>query len=85
VTLGREIHTKEPLVSQPSDFDVEMAIEKQKRHKFPGVDQIQAEYIQAGGRKFAPRSISLPILFGKTRIVLRSGRSPSFYRSVRKW
>jgi hypothetical protein len=50
VTLGREIHTAEPLVPQPSAFDVEMAIEKLKRHKFPGDDQTQAEYIQVGGR-----------------------------------
>jgi hypothetical protein len=27
-----------------------MAIEKLKRHKSPGIDQIQAELIKAGGR-----------------------------------
>ena len=36
-----EIHTAEPLVSEPSVFDVEMAIEKIKRHKSPGIIQIQ--------------------------------------------
>jgi hypothetical protein len=43
-----EIHTAEPLVPKPSDS--EMAIENLKRHKSPGVDQIQAELIKAGGR-----------------------------------
>jgi hypothetical protein len=27
-----EIHTEEPLVAKPSDFEVKMAIEKLKRH-----------------------------------------------------
>jgi hypothetical protein len=45
-----EIHTAEPLVPEPSDSQVEMAIEKLKRHKSPGIDQIPAELIKAGGR-----------------------------------
>jgi hypothetical protein len=35
-----EIHTAEPLVPEPSASEVEMAIEKLKRHKSPGIDQI---------------------------------------------
>jgi hypothetical protein len=36
---------------QPSDSEVQMAIEKLKRqHKSPGIDQIPAELIKAGGR-----------------------------------
>jgi hypothetical protein len=31
-------------------FEVEMAIEKLKGHKSPGIDQIPAELIKAGGR-----------------------------------
>ena len=31
-------------------LEVEMAIEKLKRHKSPGIDQIPAELIKAGGR-----------------------------------
>ena len=46
-----EIHTAEPLVPEPSAFEVEMAIEKLKSYKSPGIDQIPAELIQAGGRK----------------------------------
>jgi hypothetical protein len=45
-----EAHTAQPLVPKPSAFEVEMAIEKLKRHKSPGIDQIPAELIEAGGR-----------------------------------
>src|SRR5215469_4596056 len=45
-----EIHTVEPLVPEPSAFEVELAIEELKNHKSPGIDQIPAELIKAGGR-----------------------------------
>jgi len=45
-----EIHTAETLVTQPSVSEVELAIEKLKRLKSPGFDQILAELIKAGGR-----------------------------------
>ena len=45
-----EIHTVEPLVPEPSAFDIELAIEKLKNHKSPAIDQIPAELIKAGGR-----------------------------------
>ena len=41
-----EIHTAEPLVSETSAFEVEMAIEKLKRHKSLGTDQIPTEMIR---------------------------------------
>jgi hypothetical protein len=44
-----EMHTAEPFVPQPSASVAEVAIGKLKRYKFPGVDQIPAELIQAGG------------------------------------
>jgi hypothetical protein len=47
-----EIHTAEPLVPEPSTVEFEMAIEKLKRHKSPGTDQVPAELITAGGRTF---------------------------------
>jgi len=37
-------------VPEPSALDVEFAIEKPKSHKSPGIDQIPAELIKAGGR-----------------------------------
>ena len=35
---------------EPSACEVELAIEKLKRHKSPSIDQILAELIKAGGR-----------------------------------
>jgi len=37
-------------VPEPSAFEFELAIEKLKSHKSPGIDQISAELIKAGGR-----------------------------------
>jgi hypothetical protein len=51
-----EIHTAEPMVPQPSAFEVEMAIEKS--HISLYIDQIPAELIKAGVEYFAPRSIN---------------------------
>jgi hypothetical protein len=49
-----EVHMAEPLVPEPSAFEVEMAIEKLKRHKSPGIDQIPAELVKARGRIIRP-------------------------------
>ena len=46
-----EIHPAEPLVPEPSASESELAVEKLKSHKSPGVDQIPAECIKAGGKK----------------------------------
>jgi hypothetical protein len=45
-----DIQTAEPLVPEPSAFEIELAIEKRKRHKSPGVDQIPAELIKVCSR-----------------------------------
>ena len=42
-----EIHTGEPLVPDPSTFEVELAIGKLKSHKSTGSNQIPAELIKA--------------------------------------
>jgi hypothetical protein len=44
-----EIRIAEPFVPEPSASEVEVAIGKLKKYKSPGVDQIPAELIQAGG------------------------------------
>jgi len=44
-----EIHTAEPLVPEPSASEFKLAIDKLKSHKSPGIDQIPAELIRAGG------------------------------------
>jgi len=48
--MHTEIHTTEPLVPEPSVFEVEMAVGKLKTHKSPDIDKIPAELIKAGGR-----------------------------------
>jgi hypothetical protein len=40
------MHTAEPLVTEPSSFDVKIAIHKMKIYKSPGMDHILAELIQ---------------------------------------
>jgi hypothetical protein len=44
-----EMHIAETFVPEPSASEVEVATGKLKRYKSPGVDQIPAELIQAGG------------------------------------
>ena len=61
-----------------------MAIEKLKSHKSPGIDQISAELIKAGGEQLTMRSINLLFLFGIRRYCLRSGSSRSLYLSIRR-
>jgi len=45
-----KIHSIEQPVPEPSAVGVELAIEKLKSHKSPGIDQIPAELIKAGVR-----------------------------------
>ena len=49
-----EIRTAEPLMPESRAFEVEMAIENQKRHVSPGMDQMTTELIKAGGRAVCP-------------------------------
>ena len=79
-----ETHTAEPLVPEPSAFDVELAIEKLRSHKSPGIDQIPAELIKAVLEQFDMRPINLLFLFGTRRYCLSSGRSRSLYLSIRR-
>ena len=46
----KETRTAEALVPEPSAFEVDLAFEKLKSHKSPGIDQIPAELIKEGGR-----------------------------------
>jgi hypothetical protein len=45
------MHIVEPLKTDPSHFEFEIAIEKLKRY-MPAIDQTPAEIIQIGGNKF---------------------------------
>jgi hypothetical protein len=44
-----KIPAAEPIVPEPSAFEVEVAIEKLKGYKSPGIDQILGEVIKVGG------------------------------------
>jgi len=57
------VHTAEPLLPEPCAFEVELAIEKLKNHKSPGIDQIPVELRQLV-EQFAVISIYLIFLFG---------------------
>jgi hypothetical protein len=45
-----EIHTAELLIPEPSVFEFELVVDMQKSHKSPGIGQIPAAMIKAGGR-----------------------------------
>jgi hypothetical protein len=70
-----EIHTAEPLVSDPSHLEVEISIGKLKKYKFPGSDQIPAELYQAGGEILVSVSTNSSLQFGIRKNCLISGRS----------
>ena len=79
-----EIHTAEPLVLEPSASEVEMAAEKLKRYKSPGIDQIPEELINEGGRTICSENRNSLILFGIKRNCLSGGRSHSIYPFIRR-
>ena len=78
-----DIHTAEPLVPDPSAFEVELAIEKLKRHKSPVLINSQQKCLRQGVEQFAVRSINSLILFGIRKKCLRIVRSRSLYLSIR--
>jgi len=79
-----EIHTAEPLVHEPSAAVFDLSIDKLKRHKSPGIDQIQAEMIKQGLEQIDWRFINLLLPFGRRRNCLKSGRNRSYYLSTRR-
>ena len=74
-----EIHTAEPLVPEPSSFEVELAIGKLKSHKSPGIDEIPAKSFKAGGGTISVEIHMFSLLFGRKRNCMKSGRSLSYY------
>jgi hypothetical protein len=79
-----EIHTAEPLVPEPSDSEVEIAIEKLKRHKSPGIDQIPAEPIKAGGRTIRSEIHKLINSIWKKKELPRQWKEPTIVPIYKK-
>jgi len=76
--VGRaEVHTAQLLVPEPSAAEVELAINKLKSHKLPGIDQIPAELIKAGGRTICLEIHKLITSIWRRRNCLKSGRNQS--------
>jgi hypothetical protein len=66
-------------VTEPSAFEVEMAIVKLNRYIPLGTDLIQEELIQTGGRIMCSKIRNLLILFGIRINCLNNGRNQSLY------
>jgi hypothetical protein len=80
-----EIHTSEPLVPEPSAFEIEMSIEEVKRHKSPETAQIPTELIKTGGRKIRSEIHKhINSTLGMSKNWLRSGRSRPLYIFIRR-
>jgi len=70
-----EINTAETLMPVPNAFKVQKAIEKLKRHKTQGIDQIPAELIKAGCWTIRSEIHKLIKSIRIRRIGLSSGRN----------
>jgi hypothetical protein len=80
----REIHTAEPHVPEPSGLKFQLAIEKLKSHKAPGIDHIPAELIKAGCRAIRYEIHKLTFSIWNKEKLPESGRSRSLYLSIRR-
>ena len=79
-----ETHTAEPLVPEPSAFEVDLVIEKLKSHKSPGIVQIQAELIKEGGKKIRYQIHKLIVSIWNKQELSEEWKSRSLYLSIRR-
>ena len=54
-----DVHTVEPLVPEPSAYELQLAIEKIECHTSLGINQIPSELFKAGGRTNRPDTCKL--------------------------
>jgi hypothetical protein len=78
-----EIHTAEPLVPGPNHLEAEISIEKLKKYKSPGSDQIPAELYQTGGETLLSVIQNSSLQFGIRKNCLISGRSLLLHQFTR--
>jgi hypothetical protein len=79
-----DIHTAEPLVTEPSIVDVEIAIGKLKSYKSPGTNQIPAKLSKAGGETLCSEIHILFLLYGIRRNYHSSGRNLLFCQFIKR-
>jgi len=73
----KEITIAEPHVPEASAFEVQLAIEKLKSHKSPGIDHIPAELIKKGRRTIRYEIHNLTISVWNKEKLPESSRSRS--------
>jgi hypothetical protein len=78
------MQTVEPLVSEPSLVEVEIAIGKLKGYKSPGTDKIPAEFIKAGVKLYVLRYTNLFLLYGIRRNCHSNGRNLLLYQFIKR-
>ncbi len=66
--MDTETHTVEPLVPDPSAFEVDLVIEKHNSLKTPSVDQIPAELIKEGSTTIRYQIHKVTVSIGIKRI-----------------
>ena len=71
---GIKVYTAEQDIPEPSLIEVELAIEKLKRHKATGVDHIPSELIQVGEGKLYKENIKSLYSFGKRKNCHKNGK-----------
>jgi hypothetical protein len=77
-----KIHTAEPLVPDPSSFEVEIVTAKLERYKSPCSDQFWHNRFKQKVKHYGLISISSLILFGIRSLI--SGRSLLLYKFTRR-
>jgi hypothetical protein len=78
------VHTAKPLVPEPSVFEAELAIEKLKIHKSPGIGQIPAELNKARGRTFRYAIHKLTIFIWNKEKLLEKWKESIIVPTIKK-
>jgi hypothetical protein len=78
------MQTADPLVPEPNCFEVEVAIEKLKRYKWPGMDQIWQNWSKQEVIHYVLRSTNFLTLFGTRKNCHTNGRNLLLYRFIKR-
>jgi hypothetical protein len=78
------MHTADGTAPEPSPCGTEIAIDKLKRYKSPGIDQIPTEEVEGRSNILLLRSINLLIVFGIRMNCHSSGRYLLLYLFIKR-